>query len=141
MSKSIYVVGAIGLGGCLVLSLMMQHLLKVHGERARPKVAIELEEDLADHLAGAVEATSLEVDGERTLCLRLPVKQGVATEPLARAAADLLWRRSPKWAEVPQRLRLEIVQGGAAPMRFDSHPPGLRTRRGSKTLAPVAPPK
>ena len=34
-----------------------------------------------------------------------------------------------------------VMQGGAAPMRFDSHPPGLRTRRGSKTLAPVAPPK
>ncbi len=141
MSKSIYVVGAIGLGGCLVLSLMMQHLLKVQGERARPKVAIEVEEDFADHLAGFVEVSTLDVDGERTLCLRLPVKQGVAVEPLARAAADVLWRRSPAWTEVPQRLRLELVQGGKAPMQFDSHPPGLRMRRASKSLAPVAPPK
>lgn len=141
MSKSIYVVGAIGLGGCLVLSLMMQHLLKVQGDRARPKVALEIEEDFADHLAGFVEVATLDVDGERTMCLRLPVKPGVAADPLARAAADLLWRRSPSWAEAPQRLRLEIVQVGKPPMQFDSHPPGMRMWRAPKAIAPAAPPK
>lgn len=141
VSKSIYVVGAIGLGGCLVLSLMMQHLLKVKGDRTRPAVALELEEELSDHLRGTVDFATLDVDGERTWCLRLPTKKGVPSDSLARVASDLLWRRASSWPEVPERLRLEVTaEGDAAPYRLDSHPPGIRTRRAVKPAAPPAPP-
>lgn len=141
VSKSIYVVGAIGLGGCLVLSLMMQHLLKVKGDRTRPAVALELEEELSDHLRGMVDFATLDVDGERTWCIRLPTKKGVPSDSLARAASDLLWRRAPSWGEAPERLRLEVTaEGDVAPYRLDSHPPGVRTRRVAKPAAPPAAP-
>ena len=141
VSKSIYVVGAIGLGGCLVLSLMMQHLLKVQGDRTRPAVALEFEEELSDHLRGQVDFATLDVDGERTWCIRLPTKKGVPSDSLARAASDLLWRRAPSWPEAPERLRLEVTaEGDAAPYRLDSHPPGVRTRRATKHAAPPAAP-
>lgn len=140
MSKSIYVVGAIGLIGCVALSLMMQHLLKVKGDRARPAMALEIEEELADCLRGPVEVATLEVDGERTLCIRLPVKAGVPGDNLARGASDLLWKRSTSWREQPERLRLEVLPAqGGAPIQLDSHSPALRGMR--RKTVPVAPPK
>lgn len=140
VSKSVYIVGGIGIVGCIALSLMMQHLLKVQGDRARPALAIEIEQDLADCLHGNVDVSTLDVDGERTLCVRLPVKKGLAADRLARAASDLLWKRAPSWRETPERLRLEVVAEGGAPFLFDSRPPGLRILRTQK-LSPVVPPK
>lgn len=140
MSKSVYIVGGIGIVGCIALSLMMQHLLKVQGERARPALALEIEQELADCLRGNVEVSTIEVDGESTLCVRLPIKKGLASDRLARAASDLLWKRAPSWRDTPERLRLEVVADGGAPFLFDSRPPGLRSSRPQKA-SPVAPPK
>ncbi len=140
MSKSIYIVGATGILGCVALSLMMQHLLKVQGDRARPALAVEIEQELTECLSGSVEVTTLDVDGERTLWVRLPIKKGFASDRLARTASDLLWKRAPSWPQTPERLRLEVVSEGGVPFLFDSHAPGMRLLR-TERQPQVAPPK
>src|SRR5262245_24773879 len=55
VSKTVYVVGGIGAVGCLMLSFMMQHLLKVQSERSHSPVADELKETCAEHLVGAID--------------------------------------------------------------------------------------
>lgn len=144
MSKSIYVVAAMGLVSCVALSFLMQHLLGVKGDRSRSPVAAELQEVLADNLKGSVEVTTLDVDGERTMLVRLPAREGVPLDQLAKSTTDLLWRRAPLWKEVPERLRLEVRgPSDAPPLVLDSRPPGLgRFQRSRAKPAPLAaPPK
>lgn len=129
MTKSIYVVAGIGLFGCVAMSFMMQHLLGVHGERNRSPVAIELQEMLGDSLRGPVDVSTHEVDGERTMVVKLPVRDSVPIDSFAKSATDLLWRRSPRWQDVPEKLRLEVSGPGGAPVVVDSRPPGVRRLR------------
>ena len=42
MSKSLYAIGGLGLGSCVVLSLMMQHLLEARHDKERPGVLVEI---------------------------------------------------------------------------------------------------
>lgn len=145
MTKSIYVVAGIGLFGCVALSFLMQHLLEVQGERSRSPVAIELQEMLADNLRGPVEVSTHEVDGERTMVVRMPAREGVPLDLFAKSATDLLWRRSPNWKEVPEKLRLEVDAPGATAVVLDSRPPGVRRTRADAPSRvrsqPVSPPK
>ena len=55
MSKSIYAVAGIGLLGCVALSMMMQHLLKVQNDDSTSPLAREMREMLGDYLVGRVE--------------------------------------------------------------------------------------
>jgi hypothetical protein len=142
VSKQIYVVGGIGVAGCLMLSFMMQHLLKVKTDRTRSPIAAELEETCAGHLDGRVEASTLEVDGDRTLLVRLKIRTGVDGEALARSVGDLIWRHAYELTETPERLRLE-VRGSAypTPLVVDSRPPGLLRLQKGHGPDPVRPPQ
>lgn len=127
MSKSLYVVGGIGTVGCLMLSLMMQHLLKVKKDRAVSPVAIELARDFEAHLAGPIEVRTLEEDGEPTMVVRLPVQPGARLAELAKAAGDFVWRRAYLLPELPGRLRVEAfpVDGSEPVAAAVSRPPAL----------------
>ena len=142
MSKNVYIVGAIGVAGCLMLSLMMQHLLKVQKERSHSPVAEELEEACADHLVGAIEVQTRTVDGEQTMIVRMTARDGDKAEGLARTASDLIWRRAYKWSDAPDRLRVEVARGPGdkAPAVAETRPPGLdrlRSWRRSEALPPA----
>src|SRR5262245_38283317 len=76
VSKNVYIVGGIGAAGCLMLSLMMQHLLKVQSERSHSPVAAELEEACAEHLVGAVDVQTRTVDGAQTMIVRMTARDG-----------------------------------------------------------------
>ncbi len=141
MSKSIYVVGAIGLIGCVAMSLMMQHLLKVKGERSRPAAVVALEGELADHLSGPIEHQTLEIDGLVTLQVRLRTRAGVEAKALGRAAGEMLWRGVIRWQPAPERILVEVQEAGsAAPVVVESSQPGLRLRP-RPTAQPSAPGK
>lgn len=153
VSKTVYVVGGIGAVGCVMMSLMMQHLLKVQGERGRSPVAIEVEQQCGTHLVGPIEVSAMERDGERLLVVRLRAKPGVECAPLARTIGDLIWRYAYKLPESPERLRLEVRSSDdqkVAPVVVESRPPGLgswRTGKAPKKDAapspgsPASPPK
>ena len=144
MSKSLYVVAAMGLIGCVALSFMMHHLLGVKTERSRSPLAIELQELLDSNLDGTVEVSTLDVDGEFTMLVRLPARAGVPRDQLAKSTTDILWRRAPVWKETPERLRIEVGgPGNELPVVLDSRPPGLGRRSAGKPKAPAAgaPPK
>ena len=144
MSKSVYVVGGMGALGCLALSLMMQHLLKVKTDQARSPIVLEIEDACAEHLAGRIEASTIDMDGEMTLCLQLVAKAGVDPKQLGRSASDLVWRRRHKWNEVPERLRVEVRSAGAPPVVVETRPPGLeglRSGRQRRAALPPSPPK
>jgi len=150
VSKNVYIVGAIGAAGCLMLSLMMQHLLKVQHERSHSPVAEELQEACADHLVGAVEVLTRSVDGEQTMIVRMTARDGSKAEALARTASDLVWRRAYKWSDSPDRLRVEVARtpGDKSPAVAETQPPGLERlrswrRSGAKATqsGPPTPPK
>jgi hypothetical protein len=131
-------VGGIGALGCLALSLMMQHLLKVKTENTRSPIAIELEEACADRIVGRIEADTVEIDGEETLWLKLVAKDGVELRPLAKNASDLVWRRSHKWPQLPGRLRVEVRGPRSAPVVIETRPQGLDgLRSGRARTAPA----
>jgi hypothetical protein len=130
--KSVYVVGGLGALGCLALSLMMQHLLKMKTDTARSPIAVELEEACAEFLTERIESSQLEIDGELTLRLQLTAKKGVDPKALARNASDVVWRRSHKWSEVPERLRIEVHSPEAAPVVHESRPAGLDSLRSGR---------
>src|SRR5262245_39446058 len=142
VSKNVYIVGAIGAAGCLMLSLMMQHLLKVQTERSHSPVAEELKEACADHLVGAIEVQTRTVDGAQTMIVRMTVRDGDKADALARTASDLIWRRAYKWSDSPDRLRVEVAHtaGDKAPAVAETGPPGLdrlRSFRRSEAKPPA----
>ncbi len=127
MSKSVYVVGGIGAVGCLMMSLMMQHLLKARTEQSRSPVSIELEQALAQHVVEPIEVTSRDSDGERMMLVRLKARPQADAARLARSVGDLIWRRAYKWSERPDRLQVEVRSGEAnkQPVVIVSRPQGL----------------
>src|SRR5262245_60322528 len=142
VSKNVYIVGAIGVAGCLMLSLMMQHLLKVQNERSHSPVAEELKEACGEHLVGAVEVLTRTVDGEQTMIVRMTARDGDKAEALAHTATDLIWRRAYKWSDSPDRLRVEVAHtaGDKAPAVAETGPPGLdrlRSFRRSEAKPPA----
>lgn len=154
VSKSVFVVGGIGAVGCVMLSLMMQHLLKVKGEHGRSPVATDIEQTFGPQLQGPVDLVSLLMDGERAVIVRLLAKADVDREQMGRRVAGLVWRSAHKLAETPDVLRVEVRRDAAEePMIIDTRPPGLDGLRASSqkpkrptaaatgTTAPPTPPK
>lgn len=117
MTKSLYVIGGLGLGACLVLSMMMQHLLEVKNERDRPAVVIEVEQILGGRLVGP--ATLVQKDREgRTLEMRLKVLAGLDKEKLARTAGNLVWLRRGS-SDALQQLTVVVQDEDGSEERFE----------------------
>ena len=143
VAKSIYVVGGIGVVGCLMLSFMMEHLLKVKTEASRSPVAQELEEIYGDRLVGSVDARVVEVGGERILLVRVKAAAGVQRDQLAAQLGGnvrMVLRQQP---DPPSRVRIEVdAVDGSSPLVVELEP-GRRpaaTRPGAPVTRPPAAP-
>lgn len=152
MSKSIYVIGGMGLAGCLLLSFLMQHLLKVRGDRAASPVALELQELFSGRLARPVQVAVIEEQGIRTMVVRMALLEGDPRQ-VVRGAGGLAWRRAAVLPQPPQRLRLEVTGSDPAEapavVEFSSRgvgaaPPPSRAAaekaRGGEPVGPRQPP-
>lgn len=141
VSKTVYVVGGIGAMGCVMLSLMMQHLLKVRTESKRSPVAIEIEQAFPGNLVGPVDVTTPMIDGERTMLVRLAVGPGIDGAPFGRSVADVVWRRAYQWPEMPDRIMVEVrtERQPRDPVVVVSRAPGLDRRlRAAKAAGAAA---
>lgn len=109
MSKSIFVISGLGLVSCVLLSLMMQHLLKVKVERKRSPLVIELEELFRSQLAGPIETEFQDRDGKRTLVVHIKIVGGIQKQRLGISLGGLVWRRALSGTdEPPQALLLAV---------------------------------
>ncbi|MBK8095839.1 MAG: hypothetical protein IPK26_01950 [Planctomycetes bacterium] len=134
MSKSLYAIGGLGLGSCLVMSLMMQHLLKVKTERHRSPIAIELEEVFASRLTGPVEVKLPNGDADRTIVVTLPVLAGLQKQKLATTAGNMVWRRMAGEKDAPAALRVEVKDdSGGKPEAFEVPKPVWPTAGAGRT--------
>lgn len=146
VSKSLYAIGGLGLGSCLLMSLMMQHLLKVKTERHRSPIAIELEEVFASRLSGPVDVLLPQEGADRTIVVRMPVLAGLQKQKLATTAGNMVWRRMVGEKDAPTGVRVEVSDdSGGKPEAFDVPKPvwptagaGRTNLGGKKPAAPGA---
>jgi hypothetical protein len=150
VAKSIYAVAGMGFGSCLLLSLMMQHLLKVKKDVVRPAFLLELEELLAGRLDGPIDVQTRKVGEQEQMTLLFTVGEHVDKQRLARAATPIVWRQLAGGPNDPDRLVLAISKRGeTAPLEIEAErprwvPPKARVRpaatAGAKAPDSSAPP-
>lgn len=134
MSKSLYAIGGLGLGSCLLMSMMMQHLLKVKTERQRSPIAIELEEVFASRLTGPVDVDLPEDGGERVIVVTMPVLAGLQKQKLATTAGNMVWRRMAGEKDAPTGVRVEVKDdSGGKVESFDIQKPVWPTAAPGRT--------
>ncbi len=129
MRKSIFVIGGLGLGGCLALSLGLRELLAVQQERQRSPLASLLEGHFSRRLVGRVHVQWVDANGRQQLEARLAVFSGLRKEPIAEAAGELLWLNAANHGRRPDSVvvRVEDDDGGVpfvmdVPARLPSMP-------------------
>jgi hypothetical protein len=101
VSKSLLVIGGLGLASCVLLSMMMQHLLQVKADRKRSPLVTELEELFRSQLAGPIETEVQERDGKRTMVVHIKVLGGLQKQRLGMSLGGLVWRRLSNGSEDP----------------------------------------
>jgi hypothetical protein len=146
--KSVYAIGGIGAVGCLLLSFMMQHLLKVKTDNGSSPVAVELQDLAGRNIVGAADVQVVLENGVRTMIVRVQTRQGVDRQKWATGIGRLLWRRASASREPPARMRFEVAgEGGVPPVRVEIDPPSAgavkrdpaATSPASPTQSPAAP--
>lgn len=129
MARSIYVVGAMGVLGCVALSMMMQHLLKVQKDRSSSPLAADLQEMCGHLLAAPPEVRSFLYEGEQTIVIGLVTVDQVDRQKFGKSASELLWRGVYRLREMPERVRVELRTAGREDIVVvESRPPGFRNR-------------
>lgn len=140
MSKSVYAIGGMGIAGCLMLSFMMQHLLKVKQDRAQSPVALELQELFTGRLDGPVQVHTQQEGGELTMRVRMTIRDGDPKQ-IVRGAAGMAWRCAAQLQEPPRRMIMEVLRpGDDAPAVVELGARGVaapqRTAPGSPSVQP-----
>ena len=147
VAKSIYAIGGLGIGTCVLLSLMMQHLLQVKTGRSKPAFALELEEVYAGRLAGPVEVSeeSVAADGKKRMVLHMRVLAGLHKQRMAQTAGELVWRRMIGEKQVPDVLVVEVGDDAGGPVETVPVPRpsafGQKPVAGPSVPAPAGPAK
>ncbi|GDY01320.1 hypothetical protein LBMAG49_06490 [Planctomycetota bacterium] len=142
MSKSSYAVGGIGIAACLLLTFMMQHLVKVRQGQSSSPVATDLEDVFGTYLAGRVQVATARQNGAVTMTIRMIVKPGVLRERLVASADSLLWRQLALLKEPPELVRVEVEdEGGAPAVVINLRPPRfvVPSKAAPKSAAPGNP--
>jgi hypothetical protein len=91
VTKSIYAVAGLGLGSCLLLSLMMQHLLELRTEREKSPLALEIQDQFGGRLVGPVDVVITEGE-RRRIDVRLRILAGLDKRRFGRTVGEQVWR-------------------------------------------------
>lgn len=130
-----------GLAACLLLSLMMQHLLKVQKDGAQPGIAAAVENALGARLTKPVTGKMLVEGGKPVLRLELVVFAGLKREDMAHSAANLVWRSLAGKPGAPALLRVVVDDElGGRPFELESPPPKSMAATPSTPSTPPGPP-
>lgn len=141
MAKSIYAVAGLGFGSCLLLSLMMQHLLKVKKDLVRPSFVMELEELLAGRLDGPVDVKREKVGDRERMTLFLTVADHADKQRVARVASPIAWRQLAGGPNDPDVLVFALARKGeATPVEIEAErPPWVPAKSRGTPVVRVAP--
>lgn len=91
MSKSPAVIAAIGISGCLALSLVMREFLEVQHELERDPIALELEARFPRRLIRPVRVSSQEKEGRLVVYVDLKVIAGLRKDRFVGPAGRVAW--------------------------------------------------
>lgn len=93
MGRTNAIILAMGLGAALVLSLMMQHVLRVHGEHKQNPVVREIQKVFGSRLAREAEFRARDLENGRVAELVVYPLLGVSRMRLAQDVGAFAWRR------------------------------------------------
>lgn len=93
VSKSLYVIAGLGLTGCVVMSMMMQHVLKVKGDKDVPAAAKDLQDLYGSRLSDYCTIDVDETPDRTIVAVGVHAQGGMGTPRLARSIGEFVWRR------------------------------------------------
>ncbi len=130
---------ALGLAGCLALTLMAQHMAKVYHERVVDPVAAEVDKTVGARLSAASTLRVEAADPEHaSACLFLQPLVGVNESNLARDAGECAWRRLGRQI---RELVVVVDSGVSEPNAYSVPPPWEPLRPIVRVEVPSAPPR
>lgn len=143
MSKSPAVIGAMGLAGCLALSMIMRSALQVQQRQQRDPLEAELETRFGSRLSAPPVVSETEREGRRRVVVELSVLAGLKKERFVAAAGRLVWERRRGSASEPAEVEVVVTDDGDGervaglvprprfwPSQADSPPPRAEPTRG-----------
>lgn len=140
VAKSIYAIGGMGLGSCLLLSLMMQHLLKTRQVHDRSPLVGEVEELLRGRLCGRVALDTQVIGGQVVSTLRLKLLAGLQKRRQIESIGPFLWQRLAIEPSQPALLRFLVSDDGGGPIeQIDLQRPRVVMPRGKPNPGGTAP--
>jgi hypothetical protein len=89
--KSALIIAALGVGGCVLLSMVMQKAVAIDTERRQLPFVPALAARFGPQLAGPLRVREEPLAGGLELAVSACVRDGIAAEPLARAIGAELW--------------------------------------------------
>ena len=131
MSKSIWLILAIGAAGAILLALIMQHLAEAVSERERSPYAAAVAARMGSKLVGRIRiekryaAEDAGASGGFSFDVLAGVVAGVNKRRLAEAAGQELWLGSLRAGERADAVRVTLYEqgSGAAGEVFEVPPP------------------
>ena len=126
MTKSLVAIGSIGLGGCVVLSLLMQRALEVQQSRSAHPLQATLEERFGPRLVGSPQFDLEPTAGGARLSIRLCVLAGLRKARIVEAVGALAWEQLRGGEQVPVEVVVTVTDDGAAETLTRSFPRPVR---------------
>ncbi|MCA8976501.1 MAG: hypothetical protein KDC98_17405 [Planctomycetes bacterium] len=112
MSKSILAIGAIGLGGCVVLSVLLRQALEAQGQALASPIAKGLEQQFGRRLAGPVRVSTESEQGRSRIAVRMCVLAGLQKERIATEAGLFVWNRTHGTEGAPDQVVVTVFDDG-----------------------------
>lgn len=116
VSKSLIAIGALGVAASLVLSLLMQDLLKVKQERDRSPLELELEAPLEGRLIAPLRVIDERPAGTPRVRVRLSVLAGLRKERIAEAVGAQAWHSLQGAGNEPTEVVVEVADEDRGPV-------------------------
>lgn len=116
VSKSLIAIGALGVAASLVLSLLMQDLLKTKQERDRSPLELELEAPLEGRLVAPVRVIDERTKGTPRVLVRLSVLAGLRKERIAEAIGAQAWHNLQGAGNEPTEVVVEVADEDKGPV-------------------------
>lgn len=94
MTKGPYIIGGIGLIGCLSLGFAMRQLAEATGERDQSPFAVEVEAFLGPRLRGRLDVRERAVGDRVRVAVTAAVESGLDLQQTAQQVGEVVWRAS-----------------------------------------------
>ncbi len=126
MTKSLVAIGSIGLGGCVVLSMLMQRALTVQEALSAHPLQTTLVERFSRRLVGPPMVAVEQTDRGERLSVRLCVLAGLRKARIVEAVGALAWNQLRGGENVPVEIVVSVTDDGEGRTLTRSFPRPVR---------------